>query len=469
MALISKSGNFTTSVKRIGIGNDPVTIALVPLENIQSVGAPYTINSMNYYDTINVNIAYSLPATLTNGQRIKFAWQVSTGGYTYFDTVVKFYNPTSLLYDDMEGTLGTNWTNTATNVASGFGYTYTAANWVFTTGGYKSAQALSESANGTNYTGSSIRTIQYKNTFDLSNATAAYLSFWSRYRAENFRDKVQVQVSTNGTAWVPIRGTHTVEEPGTLDDATINGQPALTGIHDYWMRESFDLSAYTGTGNTAIRLRFVFTSDNDPSSFAFERDEGFFIDNLSVMKSTVPLVTLPVNFLDFTATLLSDNTVKLNWQAVTDQDHDYFVVERSADGKNFITLSLAPQSAPYSYIDAAPLQGKNYYRIKQMNKNGSFTYSKVMSIMVVKGNNISLYPNPVADMLSIKLKNSERDRLKIEITNVDGKTVYNKTNFVNENTVELQIDMTSWKAQIYVLRVSNSKGELIATKKLIKL
>jgi hypothetical protein len=75
----------------------------------------------------------------------------------------------------------------------------------------------------------------------------------------------------------------------------------------------------------------------------------------------------------------------------------------------------------------------------------------------------------VADMLSIKLKNSERDRLKIEITNVDGKTVYNKTNFVNENTVELQIDMTSWKAQIYVLRVSNSKGELIATKKLIKL
>jgi hypothetical protein len=114
IAVSSLSGTFGFTVRRLGLGNDPVTVTLVPLENIQSVGSPVVISSMgNYYDTVNRTISYTLPAAITNGQRIRYALRVNTGGYSFSDTVVKFYNPTQLLFDNMEGSFSSNWNNTA--------------------------------------------------------------------------------------------------------------------------------------------------------------------------------------------------------------------------------------------------------------------------------------------------------------------------------------------------------------------
>ena len=102
--LTSKTGNFDFHLTRVGLDDQPVDISLVPIENIQSVGSTATVSSLpNYYDTHDGSISYVLPAALGDGQRIRFAWKVQTGGYTWYDTVTKFYNPTVLFSDDMEG------------------------------------------------------------------------------------------------------------------------------------------------------------------------------------------------------------------------------------------------------------------------------------------------------------------------------------------------------------------------------
>jgi hypothetical protein len=469
IALSPAATKMKFSVKRLGIGNDPVTITLVPIENIKVTGAPITISNMLYYTAYADSIAYTIPASFnTTGGRIKFAWKVSMAGYTYSDTVVKFAKPTILFTDDMEGTLTTNWTNTGAAGASGFGYNYVAGNWLFTaSGGYNSTKALSESAAGTNYTTKTNSIVQCNTTFNLSGSTAAYLTFMARYRAENHRDKVQVQVLLNGTTWTPIAGTTTIQEPGTLDDATLNGQPALTGIHDFWTSEMFDLSPYVA--QTALKIRFVFTSDDDPSTFKYELDDGFYIDNVQVMKTSASLVVLPVKFLDFTAELQPDVTVKLDWTASVDQQHDYFMVERSADGANFTGIGMGPRVAPYEFIDANPFNGRNFYRIRQVDKDGTITYSKIVSVTVRKNHIVSIFPNPATDALVIRMNNTSSETLQVELTDVQGRVIYRKAHTADQVNADIRIDLRGFDPQVYILKISNDKGELMTTEKIVKL
>lgn len=104
-------GDMDFTITRIGLANEPVTVSLVPIENIVSVGSPVVVNSLpNYEDTYTGSVSYTLPWTIQNGHRIKYAWRVQTGGYVYYDTVVKFLNPNILVSDNMEGSIATNWT-----------------------------------------------------------------------------------------------------------------------------------------------------------------------------------------------------------------------------------------------------------------------------------------------------------------------------------------------------------------------
>lgn len=467
IALGSLTGNLSFSIKRIGLADAPVTVTLIPLQNITSVGSPVTVNSLpNYYDVYNGSISYTLPATLSNGQRVKFAWRVQTGGYTYYDTVVKFYNPTQLLYDDMEGPFSTNWTTTFSGTGA-VGWDVTSAG----TGLNGAGRAMSESPSG-NYTTSTTRRAHYRNAMDLTNATATYLSFWTRHRAENFRDRLRVEVSINSTdgsngAWTSVAGTTTVQEPGTLDGATINGLPSLTGIRENWTHEIFNLSAFNG--NAAVRIRFTFISDSDPSSFADERDDGFYIDNVKIIRSNAVLVTLPVHFINFTGTSLPDKTIRLDWNATTDEHHDYFEIEKSAGGTNFISIGKGPLSAPYWKVDASPYIGSNFYRVKQVDKDGTVTYSNTIKINYDPSKFVvTVYPNPAKEDVTFRFNTETTERVTIRITDLSGKTVYSTQVTVGAGVNESKINVQGWASQTYIVKVTNRDNTCLTVQKLVK-
>jgi carboxypeptidase T len=459
--LASKNGTFDFHVRRVGLENRPVTVSVVPMENISSVGSPVVVTTLaNYYDTYTGSVSYTLPAALTNGQRIRFAWRIETGGYSYYDTVTKFYNATQLLYDDMEGSFSTNWVSSAVNADPDI----TEENWSFTTlDKFAGTRSMTESASG-NYYERTTRTVTYNNTLDLNDATAAYLSFWTKHRAENFRDKLRIQVSTDGSTWISLIGTTTVQEPGTLDGSTINGTPSLTGIKPEWTRELFDLSAFLGT--PALHLRFRFTSGAN-NSFDFSEDDGFYIDNVKVVKSTATLV-LPVQFISFTGHLLPDNTVRLEWQAVTDEEHDYFEVEKSNNKFSFTSLGKGPLAAPYWKIDPAPYAGITYYRIKQFDVDGDITYSPIIGVNYKPDFNVTVYPNPVAEQLSIKVNTIIHDQYTISITDAVGKRVHEEKLLTGAGGKNISIDFRQQAAQVYLLVIRNSRNEIVATQKIVK-
>lgn len=456
MALMNTTGSLNIIVKRLGLGNDPVNITLTPLENIQNTGATsVTINNMAYYDTVIRSLSYKLPNNIQTGQRVRYAWQVSTAGYSYADTIVRYYNPTVLFSDEMEGSsVAANWT-----VSGGWNYATDRA--------FSGSKSLTESP-GVNYIGNSQRTATYNGTLDLRGATASYLTFWTRHRAENFRDKLQVQVSTTGAAgsWVPVAGLTTKQEP-SIDGGTLAGQPALTGIRDYWTQEVFDLSAYND--QSALRFQFVFTSDGDASTFKYEVDEGFYIDNLTVIKSAAIATTpLPVKFITVSAKLLPNNSVSINWEAIADQQHDHFEVERSDDGIHFINLGKANRLPPYQFIDNAPKAGTNFYRIKQVDKDGTVGYSKVVSIQVDHSVQLALSPNPIQDKLNIKISGRLPEVYTLQITDAQGQVIHSQKMIV-QSAEEFTISTHSWKAQLYIVKILNSKNEVVDKQKLIKL
>ena len=456
MAVTTATGRFSFELLRIGQAAGPVTVSLVPIENIQSVGSPVTTTIGTFYNKYTDSISYTLNWPVISPYRIKYAWKIEAGGTITYDTVTKYFNPVSLLYDDMEGLLSTNWTATS-NVAD---------NWAFTTAQkFAGTKSLTESPGG-NYTTSTTRTITYKSTFDLNDALAAQLSFWAKYRAENFRDKLQVQVSTNGSVWTAICGSHTVAESNTTNGGTLGGLPALTGIQDQWTRQIYDLSGYIGSNTLYLRLQF--TSDNDATSFAFERDEGFHIDNINVIKS-VPLGVLPVKFINFYGKLLSDKTVQLDWEANVDAMHDHFEVER-ADANNSFSSIARVDGSLYRAFDHAPKPGSNLYRIKQVDKNGSISYSQVININTTSSgkSTITIYPNPVRDVLNLNITGNDAAKAII-ITDASGRTILTQQIPTATGAANIKIDVSNLSSQLYFIKTVNSKNETTSIQKFLKL
>ena len=463
IAVTSLNPSLSFKIQRVGLGNDPVTVSIIPLQNIQSVGSPVTVNSLPvYYNTYTGSIPVVIPASLGSGQKIRFVWKVETGGISIYDTVTKMYNPVNVFSDNMDaGAVTTNW-----NVSGGWNYTTAFAN--------AGSRSLTESPGG-NYTESSTREAALKNAFDLSDATAAYISFWTRHRAENFRDILRLQVSTNSTngfdgTWTSLSGRNTVQETNTTNQGRLGGLPALTGIKENWTRELVEIPA-SFYASSNVRFRFEFSSDVNSGSNDFEDDldDGFYIDDFKIVKSTSALITLPVQFISFAGQLLLDETVRLNWEAITDQQHDHFEIEKSANGSNFTSIGTGPATAPYWGIDASPFTGNNFYRIKQFDKNGTTSYSTVINVYYSPGLfNVSVYPNPVTDVLNVKINSAITEQYRISITDMAGRKVFEEKVVSGGAGIQTNIDLRKQASQFYILTVRNSRNEIVATQKLVK-
>jgi hypothetical protein len=453
----SLNGNFEFSLTRVGLQDQPITVSMVPLENIQSVGTPVTVSSLpSIMSSFSGGISYSLYSNIPAGQRIRFAWKIETADLVYYDTVTKYYTPTVIFSDDMEGsTLSGKW-----SVSGGWNYT--------TDFKYAGSKSLAESP-GANYTSSTTRTATYAGpTINLNGAQAAWVSFWVRHRAENFRDILNVEVSTNGRTWIPICGTTTVQEPGTLDGSRLAGKPALTGIREIWTRQLFDLSAYRNNSN--VRFRFRFTSDSDPTVFAFERDQGFNIDNFRVIKTNTAFSNLiPAGAVTMNGRLMQDETIKLDWDPSDQTNHDFYELEKSTDGVNFRSIGRITGIGPYNYIDRNPAVGNNFYRVKKYTVDGRFTNTSPINVVYRKKDlALSIFPNPVNDALNIEFSKAPKSRITVLVTDITGRTVASQRFDLNGQTSRIRIDASSWIRQQYIVKVIGDQGETLAIQKFIK-
>lgn len=245
-------------------------------------------------------------------------------------------------------------------------------------------------------------------------------------------DAVDVQYSTDGgTTWTTASGT-----TANITNASL----ASDGSQNRWVKKLFQLPAAVGNqANVLVGLLFT-------SGYGYNT----FVDNLAVAARG----TLPVTLFSFSGEK-AGSINKLKWLTNTESNNSGFELQRSADGKQFSKISFVPSKAvngnsnstiDYSFADERPLNGANYYRLKQVDIDGKFVYS---NIVVLKGDAKSfdisaLYPNPAQDRVNLSLSSPRPLVASISITDVSGKTISKHTvmlvqgdNLIDLNTAAL--------------------------------
>jgi hypothetical protein len=171
---------------------------------------------------------------------------------------------------------------------------------------------------------------------------------------------------------------------------------------------------------------------------------------------------LPLQFIQFTAQKCNNNTVCVNWQTANEINVSHFVIERSLDAQTYIAVAnvTAHNQAANSYNysdDVSMLQYSNkiYYRIKQVDADGRFTKTNIVSINLTNTKPITVYPNPAAEVINI----TDWQLVKqIQLTDAAGKTVMQS---VITNAV---VNIKKLPAGIYYLKLYLKKSDVVTVK-----
>ena len=139
---------------------------------------------------------------------------------------------------------------------------------------------------------------------------------------------------------------------------------------------------------------------------------------------------VPLNFIGFNALVENDKTVLLNFQTTNEINTEKFIIERAINGVNFLPINsiLSNQNISLNYYstkDYQPFAGINYYRIKQIDKDGKFSYSKIISINLkeVLINAFNIYPNPVNAELKLNIHSKNKEKATLIIYDVWGRII----------------------------------------------
>ena len=160
----------------------------------------------------------------------------------------------------------------------------------------------------------------------------------------------------------------------------------------------------------------------------------------------------------------------LDWNTASERNNAYFSIERSNDGKTFAEIgqvrgagnSVEPKN--YAFTDERPLKGRNYYRLRQVDFDGSGTYSRVVSALLGKTGNLSLSPTPATNHLRLALDEPLPEGASYEVFDQFGRLLLQGA-FASEDK-EQEMDVTSLAQGVYVLRLKS--GQTMLAKQFLK-
>lgn len=207
----------------------------------------------------------------------------------------------------------------------------------------------------------------------------------------------------------------------------------------------------------------TFDGTSEGSGVIIERwpSEQINLENTRRWYKFTPPSVAPVSLLNFNANCINKN-VKLDWQTASEINNDYFDLERSADGNSYGSLlrvnGNGTTNEPHQYFayDEQPLGGSNYYRLKQVDFNGSTTYYNPIIVNCNQVEGISIYPNPNNGSFIVSGISEEEE---IQLTDALGRTLLSKKG-------EMNYELNNLQEGIYFV-IIKSKFGLVQTQKIV--
>jgi len=178
---------------------------------------------------------------------------------------------------------------------------------------------------------------------------------------------------------------------------------------------------------------------------------------VAALLSFTPPTPLPVTLLDFTA-VRRGAVAKLSWSTTGEVNSGSFVIERSGDNGIFVAIGTvkatggSKTTTRYGFTDEVPLRGENYYRLRQVDVDGRFTYSKTV-LLDFSGMGLHISPNPAHGMVNLFVNNMN-EAFNVRIVDVNGRTVLELQ--TAPGTANIPVDVSRLAKGIYTVKVTGA-------------
>ena len=179
---------------------------------------------------------------------------------------------------------------------------------------------------------------------------------------------------------------------------------------------------------------------------------------------------LPITLLYFKANGTKENTVILKWSTTSENNNNYFTIERSKDASNFTKVSTVPSKGnssirqDYESTDFQPYQGVSYYRLIQTDKDGKFSLSQIEKVIINGAQfTATASPNPTRDIVQLRISGEINKSLNYLLFDMNGKVLM-KANVANALT---SINLSNLAQGSYVLKIVQ-EGKSVQSFKIIK-
>lgn len=190
----------------------------------------------------------------------------------------------------------------------------------------------------------------------------------------------------------------------------------------------------------------------------------------SIAATTLALIAveqpLPVSLSEFNAKKVENSSV-LSWATTHEVNSDHFDIERSSDGKEWMNIGTVfaqgetSKVFKYYFTDRAPLMGENLYRLKMVDRDETFSYSRIASVSFDHTSEIALYPNPITISDKINLQTDDLSKIKnIQIYNTAGKLIL-------ESEASRQVSVENLSTGLYIVQIVFIDGS-ISTHRVVK-
>lgn len=293
---------------------------------------------------------------------------------------------------------------------------------------------------------------------------------------DNFQVRVVNQVQSNGTSGT-VQSSNIVNRTWLVSEETLGGSDVTMTLQWATADEmAFDRSnsgiAHHLTGNTW---------DYSPSFTAAASVGADWAQTRSGITSFSPFVVndvgadLPIELLSFNANRQEVALVQLDWTTASELNNEGFYVERMLQVEHvFETVGFVAgkgtttATSYYELLDENSYTGVSYYRLRQVDVDGTTSYSAVKAVSGSKsnGNVVDVFPNPIHDYINIRISSNSK-KVTLRIYDAKGSLVVSQIKPVPMDKL-IQLNRLETLAEgSYMLSIMTDDGEII-TKKIIK-
>lgn len=174
---------------------------------------------------------------------------------------------------------------------------------------------------------------------------------------------------------------------------------------------------------------------------------------------------LPVELIYFRAAPSGYGQVALHWSTAQEINNDYFLVERSSDGQNWESIQQVSGHGTtdavqnYRAWDNAPLTGRAFYRLRQVDFDGHFDFSPIEAVEMKALDRIHLYPNPASTQLSLSFVAPAAQEGTMQISDNLGRVLLQQTVVLEEGVNRLEMALPIWNDGYYCLQLTTTSGQ----------